>query len=106
MADTPFGKMQSDEGLKKAPTKVEVADNPAQFDGTQYDPVTASVNRTKLQSVAGDDSADSLPFTMPFWHAYRWNAVYALHAFADEHDGHALNLEALSPRQKEQMGLH
>ena len=105
MADTPFGQTQSDAGLTKAPTKVELAENPGKYSGTQYDPVTLSVNRTKLQSVAGDDSADSLPFTMPFYTAYRWNPDYAQKAFAEEHDGHYLNVGHLSAEQKALLGL-
>ena len=106
---TPFGDFQDDSGLQKAPTKAEMADDPAKFEGTIYDPLSDMIARTTMQNysktTSETDVADGLPFRLPFPEAFRVLPVVALRAFASEHDGHLLNMAKLSARQRALLGL-
>lgn len=102
---SPMGPMHNDAGLTKAPTIHEVADDPGKYSGTQYDPVNKHVARLAMQNASFDDKADSLPVNMTFHEAFRALPDVALRAFALDHDGHKLNMDKLSAKQRELLGL-
>lgn len=115
MADTPFGKMQSDEGLKRAPTKPEVAANPGLYDGTPQDPLNGNMVRQAVMAystvaqnaeTASGEGRDATSWTGgDFADFFKFDQKAALAWFRDTYDGHPLNLDKLSPHQRSRLGL-
>lgn len=100
---TPFGKMQSDEGQKKAPTKQEVADWPAQYEGTSFDPVEQVIAAKAVENFA----TVSEPYTgkMEFKHWFQYDMHGAQAYWKNQHEGHDLRLDRLSDTQMTKLGF-